>query len=90
LEEAKAEHQVEAKLGGEWIALEKSAEDSTSGLMQTGIIHGHAHETLAAKGAGLLQNRLEEILSMPSSARMEAVVRAPIEKLTPFRPQSAR
>jgi len=90
LEEAKAEHQVESKLGGEWIALEKSAEDSTSGLTQTRIIHGHTHETPAAKGKGLLENRLEEILGMPGSASMEAVVSTPIEKVASFRPQSAR
>jgi hypothetical protein len=58
--------------------------------MQTRIIHGYSHETPGAKGKSLLEDRLEEILSMPSSASMEAVVSTPIEKLTPFRPQSAR
>jgi hypothetical protein len=58
--------------------------------MQTRIIDRHTHEAPAAKGKGLLENRLEEILGMPDSASMEAVVGTPIEKVTSFRPQGAR
>jgi hypothetical protein len=89
LEEAETQHQVEAKLGGEWIALEKSAEDPASGLVQTGVIHGDTNETAVAKRASFMENGLEQSLSFPGRPGMEAVVGRPIQELTALGPKSA-
>lgn len=90
LQEAQAEHKVEAEFGGEGIALIEGGLNVATGLVQAGVIDGNSDITPFAPGQRTLEDGLKKDLGAPGGAGVQAVIGAPVLLLTAEGPDGAR
>src|SRR5260370_29480790 len=72
------------------IALIERLRDGASALAQPRIVEGHAVKALRTKRQSAFQDRLEQLLWLPTAARVQEILRAPTAVLAADDPDNAR
>src|SRR5215213_1349262 len=90
LQKTQSIKQVYMKRRRERIALPTRARDLLAALAQFGIVNGCHHWSLWIALQILIDNRIEQALGLPTSAREQLVIGAPIGVTAPQRTQRAR
>src|SRR5258708_627577 len=72
------------------IGLIERLRDGASALAQPRIVEGHADQALRTKRQSAFQDRLEQLLWLPTAARVQEILRAPTAVLAADDPDNAR
>ena len=90
LKETKPQDKIGVKRRRERVALIEGLVNAATGLVQLGVVHGHAHESSRTQPERPFKDRGEQSLRLPVHARAQEILGRPVALLPAIGPDDPR